>query len=136
MEFGRYPFLIGPKGCGKSTIAKALAEHMKYDFFEFDMGQAIKPKKFFIGGMVLSEGATEIIHSEFFNAYTSSQPTLIFLDELTRIPDQSANFLMTILSRNQSYIYDEDAGVRYYKGENVRIIAAGNIGAQYVTTAS
>ena len=46
----------------------------------------------------------------------------------------AANFLMTILDRQQSYIYDEDSGKRYNKGENVLFVAAGNVGFAYVST--
>ena len=59
---------------------------------------------------------------------------MIFLDELTRIPMVAANFLMTILDRRQSYLYDEDSGVRYNKGTNVQFVAAGNTGFAYVST--
>ena len=44
----RYPFLLGPKGCGKSSIAKELADAMGMEYFAFDMGQAFKPKKMFV----------------------------------------------------------------------------------------
>ncbi len=46
----------------------------------------------------------------------------------------AANFLMTILDRRQSYLYDEDSGVRYNKGTNVQFVAAGNTGFAYVST--
>ena len=46
----------------------------------------------------------------------------------------AANFLMTILDRRQSYLYDEDSGARYNKGEDVLFIAAGNTGFAYVST--
>lgn len=134
MDIGSNAFLVGPKGCGKSTIARAIADYRNCQFFEFDMSQAIKPKKFFIGGVSLKGDHTEIVRSEFFKAYTSSEPTVLFLDELTRIPDQASNYLMTMLSKGQSYIYDEDSGERFYKGENVYIIAAGNFGTQYLGT--
>lgn len=131
----KYPFLLGPKGCGKSSVAMELADAMKMDYFAFDMGQAFKPKKMFLGGLIIGEeGKTAAIRSEFFKAFTSERPTLIFLDELTRIPMVAANFLMTILDRRQSYLYDEDSGVRYNKGENVLFVAAGNTGFAYVST--
>lgn len=131
----KYPFLLGPKGCGKSSVAMELAEAMKMDYFAFDMGQAFKPKKMFLGGLVIGdEGKTMAVRSEFFKAFTSAHPTLIFLDELTRIPMVAANFLMTILDRRQSYLYDEDSGTRYVKGENVLFVAAGNTGFAYVST--
>lgn len=131
----KYPFLLGPKGCGKSSAAKELADAMKMDYYAFDMGQAFKPKKMFVGGLIIGEeGRTKAVRSEFFKAFTSSRPTLIFLDELTRIPMVAANFLMTILDRQQSYIYDEDSGNRYNKGEDVLFVAAGNTGFAYVST--
>ena len=107
----RYPFLLGPKGCGKSSIAKELADAMGMEYFAFDMGQAFKPKKMFVGGLIIGDdGKTKAVRSEFFKAFVSTKPTLIFLDELTRTPMVAANFLMTILDRQQSYIYDEDSG--------------------------
>lgn len=135
IKLGKYPLLLGPKGCGKSEVARRLAEANGMDFFEFDCGQAHKPKKQFIGGLINGdEGKTEIVRSQFFKAFISDKPTIIFLDELTRIPTVAANFMMTILSRNQSYIYSEDEGVRYEKGKEVVFIAAGNIGYSYVST--
>lgn len=131
----KYPFLLGPKGCGKSSVAKELADAMGMEYYAFDMGQAFKPKKLFLGGLVIGdEGRTKAVRSEFFKAFTSDKPTLIFLDELTRIPMVAANFLMTILDRQQSYLYDEDSGIRYVKGENVLFVAAGNTGFAYVST--
>lgn len=131
----KYPFLLGPKGCGKSSVAKELADAMEMEYYAFDMGQAFKPKKMFLGGLIMGdEGKTMAVRSEFFKAFTSEKPTLIFLDELTRIPMVAANFLMTILDRQQSYLYDEDSGIRYVKGENVLFVAAGNTGFAYVST--
>ena len=105
------------------------------DYYGFDMGQAIKPKKFFVGGLIIGDGSkTEKVDSLFLKAFTSDKPTLIFLDEITRIPSMAANFLMTVLDRSQSYIYDEDTGITYFKGKEVSFIAAGNMGFQYVST--
>lgn len=130
----KYPFLLGPKGCGKSSVARELAKAMGMRFYAFNMGQAFKPKKMFVGGLIIGEeGHTQAVHSEFFTAFTSPEPTLIFLDELTRTPAVAANFLMTVLDRQQSYLYDEDAGKRYEKGEHVLFIAAGNTGFAYVS---
>lgn len=131
----KYPFLLGPKGCGKSSVARELADAMGMEYYAFDMGQVFKPKKLFLGGLVIGdEGKTKAVRSEFFKAFTSGKPTLIFLDELTRIPMVAANFLMTILDRQQSYLYDEDSGTRYVKGDQVLFVAAGNTGFAYVST--
>ena len=66
----RYPFLLGPKGCGKSSIAKELADAMGMEYFAFDMGQAFKPKKMFVGGLIIGDdGKTKAVRSEFFKAF-------------------------------------------------------------------
>ena len=130
----KYPFLLGPKGCGKSSVAKELADAMGMEYHAFNMGQAFKPKKMFVGSLIIGEdGKTLAVRSEFFRAFVSDRPTLIFLDELTRTPAVAANFLMTVLDRHQSYLYDEDSGQRYDKGRNVLFIAAGNTGFAYVS---
>lgn len=134
LHLKKYPFLLGPKGCGKSSVAKELADAMGMEYHAFNMGQAFKPKKMFIGSLVIGdEGRTIAVRSEFFRAFISDRPTLIFLDELTRTPAVAANFLMTVLDRQQSYLYDEDSGKRYDKGENVLFVAAGNTGFAYVS---
>ena len=126
--------MLGPKGCGKTLTAKAVAEALGYEFHAFNLGQAFKPKKFFVGGLGANEQGTYFIPSEFYNAFCSDKPTLIFLDEITRTPAQAANFIMTITDRKQSYIYNEDEGKRVMRGKNVRFMAAGNMGMEYVDT--
>jgi len=89
----------------------------------------------FIGGLQANDkGGTYFVPSEFYTAFTSKEPTLILLDEITRTPQTASNLLMTILDRNQSYIYNEDLGLRENKGEKVRIVCAGNQGMQYTDT--
>lgn len=52
-----------------------LADAMEMDYFGFDMGQAFKPKKMFVGGLVIGdEGKTLAVRSEFFKAFTSDRP--------------------------------------------------------------
>ena len=67
---------------------------MGMEYFAFDMGQAFKPKKMFVGGLIIGDdGKTKAVRSEFFKAFVSTKPTLIFLDELTRTPMVAANLL-------------------------------------------
>lgn len=134
----KYALLLGPKGCGKTETAKRLAEALDWDFAAFNMGAAFKPKQMFAGMLHAEDGTTKFIESEFLKAFRGNgdegKPTLIFLDELTRLPQAASNYLMTILDRNQSYIYIEELGKRIYRGKNVRIVSAGNIGSQYTDT--
>jgi MoxR-like ATPase len=134
VQLDQYPILLGPKGCGKTMTAKALAHALGMEFHTFNLGQAFKPKKFFVVGMSANAEGTYFVPSEFYNAFMSDKPTLILLDEITRTPAQGTNFLMTITDRKQSYIYNEDLGTRVMRGKNVRIVAAGNMGMEYVDT--
>src|SRR6185312_13582850 len=62
------------------------------------------------------------------------KPTIILLDEISRIPPQAANYFMTITDREQSYIYVEELGKRIYKGKDIIFVATANFGIQYVDT--
>lgn len=134
LNIDKYVILLGPKGCGKTQTAQALAKAYQMEYVSFNMGAAFKPKQMFCGMLQAEDGSTKFIESEFLKAFQNTTPTLIFLDEITRTPQTASNYLMTILDRNQSYIYIEELGKRVYKGSGVKFIAAGNIGSQYTDT--
>jgi nitric oxide reductase NorQ protein len=131
---GKYPILLGPKGCGKTEAAESIAKALNMDFRPFSLGAAFKPKQFFAGMLHATEAGTEFLKSDFLTAFEAKVPTLIFLDEATRVPQAASNYLMTILDRKQNYVYVEELGKRIYKGENVHFVSAGNIGMQYTDT--
>ncbi len=134
LKLDKYTILLGPKGCGKTETAKQLAIACNHKYVSFNMGAAFKPKQMFAGMLQAENGNTIFVNSEFLTAFQATEPTLIFLDEITRTPQVATNYLMTILDRNQSYIYIEELGKRVYKGEGVRFISAGNVGSQYTDT--
>lgn len=139
VKLGKYPLLLGPKGCGKTTIAAALAKSLEMDFFSINGGGISKPKQTLVGMLQVKENSngsveTVLIESEFLKFYKSDNPTLIFIDELTRAPQQAVNYLMTILDRTNSYIYVEELGCRVSKGKGVMFVCAGNVGIQYTDT--
>lgn len=134
LNIDKYVILLGPKGCGKTQTAQEIAKAYGMDYVSFNMGAAFKPKQMFCGMLQAEDGSTKFVESEFLKAFTSDEPTLIFLDEITRTPQAASNYLMTILDRNQSYIYIEELGKRVYKGKGVKFIAAGNVGQQYTDT--
>lgn len=130
----KYPLFLGPKGCGKTELAYALAKVMEYNFYPINCGTLFKPKQTLVGQLHAKDGNTFLVNSEFLTHYQSDQPTVIFLDELSRIPTMAANYMMLILDRKESYIYVEELGKRVYKGKNVVFIAAANFGIEYVDT--
>ena len=134
LQLNKYPLLVGPKGVGKTMVARCIAEAMDLKFYRFNMGSIVRPKQTFVGMMQAEQGTTKLIKSQFLTAFTSEEPTCIFLDEITRTQMSASNYLMTILDREQNYIYIEEEGKEIYKGPYVKFITAGNIGQQYVDT--
>lgn len=136
VELKKYPLLIGPKGVGKTMTCKAIAKALNMDFYKINCGTLFKPSKALIGTIQARDGSTYLIQSEFLRYYSSNKPTLIFLDELNRIPTMAANYMMNILEQEDSYVYSEEEGKKYEKGNNVTFIAACNFGIEYVDTRS
>ena len=136
LDNGEYPLLIGPKGGGKTSTFYAVAKQRGWDFFPMNCGAIDKPKQTLIGQTHAKEGNTFLVESEFLKYFTSDKPTLIFLDEVSRIKTNAANHFITILDELQSYIYIDELGERRYKGKNVIFCAAANFGYEYTDTRS
>lgn len=117
-----------------TSLARAVATATGRDFFYLNCGSLQKPKSVLIGSMQAKDGSTFLVESEFMTYYKSDRPTLIFLDELSRISSQGANELMTITDREESYIYAPELGKRISKGKDVVFCAAANFGIQYSDT--
>lgn len=136
LDLGKYPLLIGPKGCGKTQTAYCLAEARKMKFYAINCGSIFKPKQTLVGQMHAKDGTTFLMDSEFLKMFTDDceEGVLIFLDEISRIPPAAANYFMTILDRIQSYIYVEEQGKQVKRGKNVVFVAAANFGYEYSDT--
>ena len=134
IKIGLYPLFTGPTGCGKTILARGIAQALGYDFLPINCGSLFKPKQDLIGSVQAREGSTFLVESEFMTHFTSDRPTIIFLDEISRIPQAAANSLMTITDREQAYIYVPELGKRVFKGKDVIFIAAANFGIQYTDT--
>lgn len=134
IQLKKYPLFTGPSGCGKSVTARGIANAMNYDYYYLNCGALFKPKQTLVGSVQAKDGSTFLVNSEFMAYFQSDKPTIILLDELSRIPSQAANYFMTITDREQSYIYVEELGKRIYKGKDVIFIATANFGIQYVDT--
>lgn len=129
-----YPCLLGPKGCGKTTIFYALARELGVSFYPINCGSIFKPKETLKSSLQARDGSTFIVNSEFLDHFSSDKPTLIYLDEITRTPPGAANVMLTALDRKQNYMYIEDLGKRVYKGKNVTFAGSANYGSEYTDT--
>ncbi len=134
IQLNHYPLLLGPKGTGKTTIAYNIAETLGYKFYKVDCGTLFKPKSALVGQTQAKEGTTYLVQSQFLKHFSGDEKVVIFLDEISRIPPQAANYIMTILDANHPYIYIEEEATIIPKGKDVIFIAAGNFGPEYVDT--
>ncbi|MEO6304515.1 MAG: MoxR family ATPase [Bacteroidia bacterium] len=136
IDLKKYPLLIGPKGCGKTQTAQSIAKARGMKFYPINCGSIFKPKQTLVGQMQAKDGTTFLLSSEFLTYFTDDceEGVLIFLDEISRIPQGAANYFMTILDRIQSYIYIEEEGRQVYRGKNVVFVAAANFGYEYSDT--
>ena len=134
VEMKMYPLFLGPKGAGKTTIAKAVANALGYKFYKLNCGQLLKPKQALIGMTNSENGSTHLTESLFLKHFRSDEKVLIFLDEFSRTPSIASNYIITILDEHDSFIYIEDTGEIVYKGPNVVFLAAANFGFEYTDT--
>lgn len=134
LELGLYPMFLGPKGLGKTTLARELAKLLGYQFHKVNCGTLFKPKAAMVGQMQAKEGSTYLVESKFLTYFQSTEKVIIFLDEISRIPKQASDYLMHILDADEASIYIEETATTIFKGENVIFIAAGNFGPEYVDT--
>ena len=134
IELNMYPLFLGPKGAGKTTIAKAVATAMGYKFYKLNCGQLLKPKQALIGMTNSENGSTHLTESLFLKYFRSNEKVIIFLDEFSRTPSIASNYMITMLDEHDSFIYIEDTGELVYKGPNVVFIAAANFGFEYTDT--
>ena len=131
---GAYPMFLGPTGAGKTVLARALAKALDYDFYYINCGGLFKPKQTLVGSVQAKDATTYLVEAEFLTHFKSDRPTLILLDEISRIPGQAANMMMSITDREQAYVYVEELAQRVYKGKNVIFVATANFGIEYVDT--
>lgn len=134
IDLGLYPIFTGSTGSGKTALAEAIAKVKGYNFYPINCGAILKPKSTLVGTVQAHNGSTKLIPSEFMHNFKSDEPTIIFLDEISRATGPAVNALMTATDRKQNYIYVEELAERIFKGPKVIFIAAANFGIQYVDT--
>ena len=135
IHMNEIPLLIGPKGSGKTTIAKTIAKELSFDLFhKLDCSKLFRPKDSLIGKVHAKDGSTFLLESKFLKHYKEKEKNvLIFLDELSRTPQGASNYMLTITDED-SYLYVEELAEDIIKSSNVKFIAAANFGFEYVDT--
>lgn len=127
--------ILGPTGCGKTTIVKKVADVLGKKFYKFDMGTMIDPSSNLLGVHRLEDGKSIFDYAKFTKAI--QEPCVILLDELNRSSLAANNILFSCLDDSRSLSIDI-AGSKDVREIPVHpdctFVATANIGVEYSGT--
>jgi nitric oxide reductase NorQ protein len=142
LESGLNILLDGPQGCGKTVLAKAIAESLGMEFVFFNCGAVVEATDFLatIQVRASSSGApvTDFVKTDLLIKLEEAmeQPHrtyLLFLDEFNRCQESARNALMPALDSTRKLFHPIDN--RFVQiPDNVQFIAAVNRGGEFTGT--
>lgn len=104
LDAGRHVLLEGPPGTGKSTLLRAIAEAAGMGF-EFVEGNAELTPARLVGhhdpSRVMTEGYTEAIFVDGPLALAMRAGSLLYVEEINRVPEETLNVLITVMSEGE-----------------------------------
>jgi MoxR-like ATPase len=142
LESGLNILLDGPQGCGKTVLARSIAESLGMEFVFFNCGAVVEASDFMVSIQVRASesGApvTDFVKTEILIALEEAaehrhRKYLVFLDELNRCQESARNALMPALDATRRVFHPID-NTFIPIPENVQFIAAVNRGREFSGT--
>ena len=142
LESGMNILLDGPQGCGKTVLARAIAESLGLKFVFFNCGSVVEATDFLATIQVRAsesgQPVTDFIKTEFLEALEEAAENpdvqyLVFLDEFNRCQESARNVLMPALDSTRRLFHPIEN--RFLQiSDNVQFIAAVNRGHEFSGT--
>jgi MoxR-like ATPase len=142
LESGLNILLDGPQGCGKTVLARAIAQSLGMEFVFFNCGAVVEATDFLatiqVRASATGQPVTDFIRTEVLTALLEAAENpqrsyLVFLDEFNRCQESARNALMPALDSTRRVFNPVDN--RFIPiPDNVQFIAAVNRGSEFSGT--